>query len=93
MPGATINDVTLAYVGGALRHYLQGHGELPDEDLVAACPASIRSTDERGAGGNRLFGRLHMLGTAIADPLERLARSSSRPRRTATTPIRKATPG
>ena len=72
VPGATINDVTLAYVGGALRQYLQSHGELPDEDLVAACPASIRSTNERGAGGNRLFGRLHMLGTAIADPLERL---------------------
>jgi WS/DGAT/MGAT family acyltransferase len=73
VPKATINDVTLAYVGGALRHYLDGHDELPEESLVAACPASIRSTDERGAGGNRLFGRLHPLGTSIADPLERLA--------------------
>ena len=73
VPKATINDVALAYVGGALRHYLDGHGELPDESLVAACPASIRSSDERGAGGNRLFGRLHPLGTSIADPLERLA--------------------
>lgn len=73
VPGATINDVTLAYVGGTLRLYLQGHDELPDENLVAACPASIRNTDERGAGGNRLFGRLHPLGTSIADPLERLA--------------------
>src|SRR6202040_3463440 len=73
VPKATINDVTLAYVGGALRHYLQGHDELPDESLVAACPASIRSSDERGAGGNRLFGRLHPLGTSIADPLQRLA--------------------
>jgi WS/DGAT/MGAT family acyltransferase len=72
VPKATINDVTLAYVGGALRRYLEGHGELPDESLVAACPASIRSTDERGAGGNRLFGRLHPLGTSIADPLQRL---------------------
>jgi WS/DGAT/MGAT family acyltransferase len=72
VPSATINDVTLAYVGGALRHYLQGHGELPDESLLAACPASIRTSDERGAGGNRLFGRLHPLGTSIADPLERL---------------------
>lgn len=72
VPRATINDVTLAYVGGALRHYLDGHGELPDEGLVAACPASIRSSDERGAGGNRLFGRLHPLGTSIADPLDRL---------------------
>jgi diacylglycerol O-acyltransferase / wax synthase len=73
VPKATINDVTLAYVGGTLRHYLLGHDELPDESLVAACPASIRSSDERGAGGNRLFGRLHPLGTSIADPLERLA--------------------
>lgn len=72
VPGATINDVTLAYVGGALRHYLGGHGELPDDNLLAACPASIRTTDERGAGGNRLFGRLHPLGTSINDPLERL---------------------
>lgn len=73
VPKATINDVTLAYVGGALRHYLDGHGELPEESLLAACPASIRSSDQRGAGGNRLFGRLHPLHTAIADPLERLS--------------------
>jgi WS/DGAT/MGAT family acyltransferase len=72
VPGATINDVALAYVGGALRLYLDGKGELPDETLVAACPSSIRSDSESGTGGNRLFGRLHPLGTAIADPLERL---------------------
>ena len=73
VPKATINDVALAYVGGALRHYLASHGELPDETLVAACPASIRSSSETGSGGNRLFGRLHALETTIADPLERLA--------------------
>jgi diacylglycerol O-acyltransferase len=73
VPDATINDVALAYVGGALRHYLDGHGELPDQTLVAACPQSIRSSGESGTGGNRLFGRLQALGTQIADPLERLA--------------------
>jgi diacylglycerol O-acyltransferase len=73
VPNATINDVALAYVGGALRRYLDSHGELPDETLVAACPASIRSSSETGSGGNRLFGRLHALETTIADPLERLA--------------------
>ena len=73
VPDATINDVALAYVGGALRQYLDGHGELPDETLVAACPMSIRSASESGSGGNRLFGRLQALGTTIADPLERLA--------------------
>ena len=73
VPGATINDVALAYVGGALRHYLDSHGELPDQTLVAACPTSIRSSSESGSGGNRLFGRLQALGTTIANPLERLA--------------------
>jgi WS/DGAT/MGAT family acyltransferase len=73
VPDATINDVALAYVGGALRHYLDSHGELPDETLVAACPTSIRSSGESGSGGNRLFGRLQALETTIADPLERLA--------------------
>jgi diacylglycerol O-acyltransferase / wax synthase len=73
VPDATINDVALAYVGGALRQYLDGHDELPEETLVAACPMSIRSNSESGSGGNRLFGRLQALGTTIADPLERLA--------------------
>jgi WS/DGAT/MGAT family acyltransferase len=73
VPDATINDVALAYVGGTLRRYLDGHDELPDESLVAACPMSIRSSGDSGTGGNRLFGRLQALGTTIADPLERLA--------------------
>jgi diacylglycerol O-acyltransferase / wax synthase len=73
VPGSTINDVALAYVGGALRHYLVGHGELPDESLVAACPMSLRQADDTTAQGNDLFGRLQSLGTDIADPLVRLA--------------------
>jgi diacylglycerol O-acyltransferase / wax synthase len=73
VPGSTINDVALAYVGGALRHYLDGHGELPDESLVAACPMSLRQADDTTAQGNALFGRLQSLGTDISDPLARLA--------------------
>lgn len=73
VPGSTINDVALAYVGGALREYLARHGELPAESLVAACPISLRDSSEKGGGGNRLFGRLQTLETLIADPLERLA--------------------
>jgi WS/DGAT/MGAT family acyltransferase len=71
--GATINDVALAYVGGALRAYLTGYGELPDESLVAACPMSMRQAGDTTSEGNALFGRLQSLGTDIADPLERLA--------------------
>jgi WS/DGAT/MGAT family acyltransferase len=73
VPKATINDVAVAYVGGALRRYLEGHDELPDDTLVAACPASIRDSSEQGGGGNRLFGRLQSLVTDTADPRERLA--------------------
>jgi diacylglycerol O-acyltransferase len=73
VPKATINDVAVAYVGGALRRYLEGHGELPEETLVAACPSSIRDSTEQGGGGNRLFGRLQSLETTSADPHERLA--------------------
>jgi diacylglycerol O-acyltransferase len=73
VPGATVNDVALAYVGGALRAYLDGHGELPDESLVAACPISLRDSDDKSGKGNMVFGRLQSLGTDIADPIERLA--------------------
>ncbi len=73
VPGSTVNDVALAYVGGALRHYLDGHGELPDESLVAACPMSLRQRRRQPRHGNALFGRLQSLGTDIADPLVRLA--------------------
>ncbi|MGO9034304.1 wax ester/triacylglycerol synthase family O-acyltransferase [Mycobacterium sp.] len=73
VPGSTVNDVALAYVGGALREYLDGHGELPDESLVAACPMSLREKGDQTSRGNALFGRLQSLGTDIADPLERLA--------------------
>jgi WS/DGAT/MGAT family acyltransferase len=73
VPGSTVNDVALAYVGGALRVYLDGHGELPDDSLVAACPMSRRKKGDETSEGNALFGRLQSLGTDIADPLERLA--------------------
>ena len=72
VPGSTINDVALAYVGGALRDYLGRHDELPEQTLVAACLVSLRDAADKGSGGNRLFGRLQPLGTTIADPLERL---------------------
>ena len=61
VPGSTVNDVALAYVGGALRHYLDGHGELPDDSLVAACPISLRDASANSGKGNMLFGRLRSL--------------------------------
>lgn len=73
VPGSTINDVALAYVGGALREYLNGHGELPEDSLVAACPISLRDSGDTSSKGNMVSGRLQSLSTDIADPIERLA--------------------
>jgi diacylglycerol O-acyltransferase / wax synthase len=70
--GATVNDVMLTIVAGALRAYLQSKGELPEATLVSGCPIDVRSTEERAAGGN-MVGMMNVaLGTEIEDPLERL---------------------
>jgi diacylglycerol O-acyltransferase len=72
IPRATVNDVALAVVSGALRGYLGTHGELPDASLVAAVPISTRLPgDERG--GNRISIMTSLLATDVADPVERVA--------------------
>ena len=50
LPEATINDVGVAVVGGAIRRYLLDKGELPDEAMVAMMPISIRPTTTRASG-------------------------------------------
>jgi WS/DGAT/MGAT family acyltransferase len=70
--GATVNDVVLTVVGGALRSYLSEKGELPDDPLVAMCPISVRSESERSAGGNMVSAMFVPLSTDVADPRERL---------------------
>ena len=72
VPGATVNDVVLTTVGGALRRYLQAKDELPADPLIAMAPISVRSEGERGAAGNLVSGMLTTLGTDVADPRERL---------------------
>jgi WS/DGAT/MGAT family acyltransferase len=74
VPGATVNDVVLAVCGGAMRRYLDHHGELPEESLVAMAPISVRREDERRAAGNRISAMSVTLHSDVADPLERLAR-------------------
>jgi WS/DGAT/MGAT family acyltransferase len=70
--GASLNDVSLCLVGGALRTYLTELGALPDKPLVALVPVSTRRDGD--AGGGNVFGAvLASLGTDLADPHERLA--------------------
>jgi WS/DGAT/MGAT family acyltransferase len=52
--GATINDVLLAGVTGALREYLVRRGGAPDgRDIRAVIPVNLRPEDEIGKLGNR----------------------------------------
>lgn len=77
--GATVNDVVLAGVAGALRRRLDGRGERPDRPLVALVPVSTRGRRGRRSGpqaeveaGNRLSGMLVSLATDVDDPVARL---------------------
>ncbi|MBC7985616.1 MAG: wax ester/triacylglycerol synthase family O-acyltransferase [Sphingomonadaceae bacterium] len=70
--GATVNDVVLATIGGALRAYLAGRDALPSENLTAMAPISVRTADEKSAAGNQVSAMVVDLGTTIADPVERL---------------------
>ena len=72
VPGATVNDVVLTIVGGALRSYLEDKGELPTDPLIAMAPISVRSESERSAAGNVISAMFTTLGTDIADPFDRL---------------------
>ncbi len=73
VPGATVNDAILAIIGGGLRHYLAGQGELPEASLTAMAPISVRHEGEKEALGNLVAAMVVSLGTHIADPVERLA--------------------
>jgi WS/DGAT/MGAT family acyltransferase len=69
--GATVDDVVLTVCGGALRRYLEQHGELPAASLIALAPyATSRSSATQAA---ELSWARVPLGTHLADPLERLA--------------------
>lgn len=70
--GATVNDVVLAVCSGGLRRYLQEYGHLPEKDLVAMAPISIRHKVQEG--GNRVSAMLIPLEVGARNPVERLRR-------------------
>ena len=70
---ATINDVVLTVISGALRKYLKSKGHLPKSSLVAACPINIRRKDGMHDGHDNMISvMLASLHSDIADPLERM---------------------
>jgi diacylglycerol O-acyltransferase len=72
MPGATVNDVAITIVGGALRQYLKDKEELPDDSLVAMAPVNVRDSSEKGTGGNIVSAMAVEVRSDVADAAERL---------------------
>jgi diacylglycerol O-acyltransferase / wax synthase len=68
----TVNDVVMALCGGALRRYLAGHGELPEQSLVAMVPVSVRAESGAGESSNQVTGVIAPLHTDLADAADRL---------------------
>lgn len=69
--GATLNDVVMAIVSGALRRYLDEHGDLPHKSLVAAVPVSLRA-DGNAELNNQVSMTRMSLCSDIADPQLRM---------------------
>src|SRR4051812_10735194 len=63
VPGATVNDVVLTIVGGALREYLGAYDALPERSLVCGCPISIRPPKDQRAAGNQAIFAMVPIGT------------------------------
>ena len=76
VPGSTINDVILAVCGGGLRKYLDHHGELPHDSLVAWVPINARGSPDSGGDdpANYVTSMTTLIYTNIEDPIERLRR-------------------
>ncbi len=64
--GATVNDVMLCIVAGALRSYLADKDELPEHSLVAGCPINIRTEENKEVIGNIIS----LMNVAIRSDLE-----------------------
>jgi WS/DGAT/MGAT family acyltransferase len=70
--GCTVNDVILGLMGGTLRRYLEHHDALPETPLIAVCPVSVRTEDQRGEMNNKVSAMFTSLATDVDDPIERL---------------------
>lgn len=70
--GGSVNDVVLATVAGAVRHYFAAMGFSTDEiDFRVMAPVSVRSEDQRGTLGNQVAMWLAALPVSEPDVLTR----------------------
>ena len=72
--GATVNDVVLTTVTGALDHYMRRRGVDPASlEFRVSAPVSVRQDEDRGKFGNRVSSWIVRLPLDQPDPLSRLA--------------------
>ena len=72
--GATVNDVVLAAVAGALGRFLAQRGERTEGLQLRACvPVSVRTAAKSGAAGNEITIMTAPLPVGVQRPVERLA--------------------
>lgn len=74
--GVSVNDITLAVCGGAVRMYLQEHAALPERTLTASVPVAL-DRDDGDDTGNAVAGFVSPLGTDEPDPVRRVRRIHS----------------
>ncbi len=73
VPGATVNDIMVAIIAGALREFLDAKGELPEISMGAMMPKNLREGAEHDAKhGNRVGGLFASIHTDVVDVKERL---------------------
>ena len=70
--GATLNDVMLTVIAGALRHYLQDKNELPEHSLVCGCPFTGTSSSTDQQSGKAVGLTNVSLCSDIGNPRQRL---------------------
>ena len=69
--GVTLNDVVLATVASALRHYFAKDKAILAKAMVGAVPASLRATGDTTAN-NQVTMMLINMATHLSDPMKRL---------------------
>lgn len=76
--GGTLNDVVLATVAGAIRHFLEVERDFPTHglDFRVMAPVSVRKAYQRGQLGNQVAMWLVSLPVAEPDPVKRLRKIS-----------------
>jgi WS/DGAT/MGAT family acyltransferase len=74
---ATVNDVVVAVVSGAVREYLLQKDELPAEPLALSMPVNMRTRKGESGDANQIGSIMSLIHTDVEDPLERLAKIQS----------------